>query len=96
MVVAESQPPKNSQLLWGDTHLHTNNSFDAFLNGNTSVTLDAAYRFAREEPGPIERLVIWYRERVIREAIDSGNAQKTESIEAPERQLGTRVPQNSQ
>ncbi len=105
------------QLLWGDTHLHTNNSFDAFLNGNMTVTPADAYRFARgepvvhaynrarvqletpldflvvtdhaeflggikdiyyegiglEDPGPIESLVVWYREWEIRDAIDSGN-----------------------
>lgn len=108
-----------TQLLWGDTHLHTNNSFDAFLNGNMSVTPDDAYRFAKgepvvhaynrtrvqlrtpldflvvtdhaeflggikdiyydgiglEDPGPIESLVVWYRERQIRDAIDSGDGQ---------------------
>ena len=106
-----------TQLLWGDTHLHTNNSFDAFLNGNLSVTPSDAYRFARgepvihaynrariqietpldflvvtdhaeflggikdiytigvrlEDPGLIERLIIWWQERQIRQAIDSGN-----------------------
>ncbi len=38
------------QLFWGDTHLHTSNSFDAFLNGNTSVGPEQAYRFARGLP----------------------------------------------
>ncbi len=38
------------QLLWGDTHVHTAYSFDAFLNGNTIVTPDITYRFARGEP----------------------------------------------
>lgn len=38
------------RLLWGDTHVHTAYSFDAFLNGNTSVTPDITYRFARGEP----------------------------------------------
>lgn len=110
---------KPSLLLWGDTHLHTNNSFDAFLNGNKSVSPDDAYRFAQgqpvihaynrtrvqletpldflvvsdhaeflggikdiyndgiglENPGPIEKLVLWYREREIREAIDGGKGQ---------------------
>ena len=39
----------------GDTHLHTNRSFDAFTNRNFSVGPDEAYRFARglpvEHPG---------------------------------------------
>ena len=37
-------------LLWGDTHLHTSNSFDAYLNGNHSADPETAYRFARGEP----------------------------------------------
>ena len=114
---AENGQPPQTQLLWGDTHLHTNNSFDAFLNGNFSVTPSDAYRFAKGEPvihaytrsrvqlgtpldflvitdhaeflggvkdmyndrfeaedaGPIARLLLWWRERQIREAVDSGN-----------------------
>ena len=38
------------RLLWGDTHLHTSNSFDAFLNGNQSAGPDTAYRFAKGLP----------------------------------------------
>jgi hypothetical protein len=34
--------------LWGDTHVHTALSGDAF-NGNTRLGLDEAYRFARGE-----------------------------------------------
>jgi len=30
------------QLLWGDTHLHTAYSFDAFPNGNRSADPDTA------------------------------------------------------
>jgi hypothetical protein len=38
------------QLLWGDTHLHTNNSFDAYLNRNMSADPDTAYRYAKGLP----------------------------------------------
>ena len=38
------------QLLWGDTHLHTTYSFDAFLNNNLTADPDTAYRFARGQP----------------------------------------------
>lgn len=37
-------PDKN---LWGDVHLHTNQSFDSYAYGLTSITPDDAYRFAR-------------------------------------------------
>ncbi len=114
---AEEAETSGPVLLWGDTHLHTNNSFDAFLNGNMSVSPADAYRFAKgepvvhaynrtrvqigtpldflvvtdhaeflggikdiyyegiglEDPNLIERIVLWYREREIRQAIDSGN-----------------------
>jgi hypothetical protein len=38
------------QLLWGDTHLHTSNSFDAFLNRNMTADPDTAYRYAKGLP----------------------------------------------
>jgi hypothetical protein len=38
------------QLLWGDTHLHTSNSFDAYLNRNMTADPDTAYRFAKGQP----------------------------------------------
>lgn len=44
---AQDRPDK---LLWGDTHLHTNLSVDAYFLGNRSIDADAAYRFARGEP----------------------------------------------
>ena len=37
-------------LLWGDTHLHTSYSFDAFLNGNMTADPHTAYRFAKGMP----------------------------------------------
>ena len=37
-------------LLWGDTHLHTKYSGDAYALRNWSVTPDDAYRFAKGEP----------------------------------------------
>lgn len=40
------------QLLWGDTHLHTNNSFDAITIGNKTIDPAAAYRYARGLPVP--------------------------------------------
>jgi len=39
--------PQN--LYWGDTHLHTNLSVDAYTGGNQILTPDDAYRFARGE-----------------------------------------------
>ncbi len=40
----------NTQLYWGDTHLHTSYSFDAFLNKNQSADPDTAYRWAKGQP----------------------------------------------
>ena len=40
----------DKRLLWGDTHLHTKNSFDAFLFQNRSIDPDTAYRYARGVP----------------------------------------------
>jgi len=44
---ADDEP---TQLLWGDTHLHTSYSFDAFLNQNQSADPDTAYRWAKGMP----------------------------------------------
>ena len=38
------------QLLFGDTHLHSNNSFDAYLNRNYSADPATAYRYAQGYP----------------------------------------------
>jgi hypothetical protein len=39
-----------TKLLWGDTHLHTAFSVDAYMAGNRSLGPDAAYRYAKGEP----------------------------------------------
>ncbi len=44
---AENYPDR---LLWGDTHLHTRLSMDAYALGNRSGDADIAYRFAKGEP----------------------------------------------
>ncbi|WP_068006510.1 DUF3604 domain-containing protein [Pseudovibrio axinellae] len=38
------------KLLFGDTHLHTSYSFDAFMNQNHSADPDTAYRWAKGKP----------------------------------------------
>ena len=38
-----------SRVFWGDTHLHTSNSFDVYLFGTPNATADTAYQFARGE-----------------------------------------------
>lgn len=46
-----AQPePEPTRLLWGDTHLHTPYSFDAYLNGNYEADPDTSYRWAKGEP----------------------------------------------
>ncbi len=39
-----------TRLLWGDTHLHTSYSFDAFTLGNATADPDTALRFAKGLP----------------------------------------------
>jgi len=46
-VVVETNPTMNAY--FGDLHIHTRNSFDAYIQG-TRTTADDAYRFAKGEP----------------------------------------------
>ncbi|MEQ9142982.1 MAG: DUF3604 domain-containing protein [Parvibaculaceae bacterium] len=41
---------EETRLLWGDTHLHTSFSTDAFMTGNRDADPDTAYRLAKGEP----------------------------------------------
>ena len=41
---------EEKRLLWGDTHLHSSYSPDAFMAGNRDADPDVAYRFAKGEP----------------------------------------------
>ena len=47
-VMLPSNPLKN--VYWGDTHLHTSYSPDAFLMGNQTADPDTAYRYAKGLP----------------------------------------------
>jgi hypothetical protein len=41
---------QETRLLWGDTHLHTSNSTDAYSTGNFVADPDTAFRFAKGQP----------------------------------------------
>ena len=47
--IYQAAPNPDMNLYWGELHLHTSESFDATLFGNT-LTIDDAYRFAKGEP----------------------------------------------
>ena len=50
LVFAPVSAAAEKQLLWGDTHVHSNLSTDAFMNGNFDFGPDEAYRYARGMP----------------------------------------------
>ena len=50
-ILAAGSPVADAkELLWGDTHLHTANSFDAYLNRNNTADPETAYNFAKGLP----------------------------------------------
>ena len=48
--VAPAALDGDRMLLWGDTHVHTSNSVDAFMSGAANADIDTAYRYARGLP----------------------------------------------
>ena len=41
---------QDTNVYWGDTHLHTSSSFDVYLFGTPTSTAETAYRFAMGLP----------------------------------------------
>ena len=50
VLISGSAMAADTQLLWGDTHLHKSYSADAFMMGNRDAGPDTAYRVAKGEP----------------------------------------------
>ncbi len=50
MLFASSANAQETRLYWGDTHLHTSNSTDAYSTGNFVADPDTAFRFAKGQP----------------------------------------------
>jgi len=50
LAAALSANAQNTNLYWGDTHLHTSNSTDAYSTGNFVADPDTAFRFAKGQP----------------------------------------------
>ncbi len=49
-ICANAVIAEETNLYWGDTHLHTNLSPDAFIKGNTTATPDDSFNFAKGAP----------------------------------------------
>jgi hypothetical protein len=50
LVLVPAATAQQKRLLWGDTHLHTAYSADAYLEGNFTVDPEVAFRFAQGQP----------------------------------------------
>ena len=50
LAAADDKSAASTQVYFGDTHLHSSYSFDAFLNNNHSADPDTAYRWAKGQP----------------------------------------------
>ena len=49
-LTAQPSPNPLNNLYWGDTHVHTMNSMDAYFVNNTTAGPDVAYRYAKGLP----------------------------------------------
>ncbi|MFQ3324643.1 MAG: hypothetical protein ACI90U_002473 [Pseudomonadales bacterium] len=50
LAVNQAGAQQPDKLLWGDTHLHSSYSVDAYMAGNRSADPDVSYRYAKGEP----------------------------------------------
>jgi len=50
LALPAAAPAESKRVLWGDTHVHSRLSFDAYLNRNMSADPATAYRFAKGLP----------------------------------------------
>ena len=50
IATAQTRSENPDTLLWGDVHLHTNLSWDAYYMGNRTADVETAFRFAKGAP----------------------------------------------